>query len=371
MRIRKKKWARPELAACPFYVHEPKTAAGTWGERFKKQQPIHLDLGCGKCTFLAKLAHREKDVNFIGIDISEDILGVARRNIEAEFGEEPVENVNLLSYNIEKLDTLFSPDEKAARIYVNFCNPWQKAGDHKRRLTHTRQPGRSAKLNIDYVNDKRYLGVNNLILHHEIFNFDFLFNDLSHSILPMDFDTFYKSPQHFTAVATNLRTGEADYFEKSSCSDILAAIRASSSMPMLSKAVKMNGELYLDGGCAMAIPYQKAIDDGFEKIVLVLTRQQGYRKLYTKPSMLHLYAKYFRHFPKFLSALYAVPTRYDAQQREIDRLEKEGRIFVIRPQGPVNVSHTEKDTAKLKALYEEGRQEAARRMDALKRYLEA
>lgn len=151
----------------------------------------------------------------------------------------------------------------------------------------SRQPGRSAKLNIDYVNDKRYLGVNNLILHHEIFNFDFLFNDLSHSILPMDFDTFYKSPQHFTAVATNLRTGEAEYFEKSSCSDILAAIRASSSMPMLSKAVKMNGELYLDGGCAMAIPYQKAIDDGFEKIVLVLTRQQGYRKLYTKPSMLH------------------------------------------------------------------------------------
>ena len=81
----------------------------------------------------------------------------------------------------------------------------------------SRQPGRSAKLNIDYVNDKRYLGVNNLILHHEIFNFDFLFNDLSHSILPMDFDTFYKSPQHFTAVATNLRTGEAEYFENSSC----------------------------------------------------------------------------------------------------------------------------------------------------------
>ena len=79
MRIRKKKWARPELAACPFYVHEPKTAAGTWGERFKKQQPIHLDLGCGKCTFLAKLAHREKDVNFIGIDISEDILNTYKK----------------------------------------------------------------------------------------------------------------------------------------------------------------------------------------------------------------------------------------------------------------------------------------------------
>lgn len=139
LRIRKKKWARPELAACPFYIDEPEKAAGTWKEFFTKDQPLHLDLGCGKCTFLAALAHREQDVNFIGIDISVDILGVARRNIEAEFGEEPVENVALLSYNIEKLNTLFSEDEKADRIYVNFCNPWQKAGDHKRRLTHTRQ----------------------------------------------------------------------------------------------------------------------------------------------------------------------------------------------------------------------------------------
>ena len=140
MRIRKKKWARPELAACPFYLQEPQKAAGSWASRFARPgQPLHLDLGCGKCTFLAALAHREQDVNFIGIDISEDILGVAKRNIEAEFGEAPVENVALLAYNIEKLDTLFAPEEKAARIYVNFCNPWQKAGDHKRRLTHTRQ----------------------------------------------------------------------------------------------------------------------------------------------------------------------------------------------------------------------------------------
>lgn len=112
MRIRKKKWARPELAACPFYVHEPKTAAGTWGERFKKQQPIHLDLGCGKCTFLAKLAHREKDVNFIGIDISEDILGVARRNMEAEFGEEPVENVNRFRITLKSSIRFFRPMKK-------------------------------------------------------------------------------------------------------------------------------------------------------------------------------------------------------------------------------------------------------------------
>ena len=113
---------------------------GHWrSDFFHNDNPIVLELGCGKGEYTVALAERDPSRNFIGIDISEDILGVARRNIEAEFGEEPVENVNLLSYNIEKLDTLFSPDEKAARIYVNFCNPWQKAGDHKRRLTHTRQ----------------------------------------------------------------------------------------------------------------------------------------------------------------------------------------------------------------------------------------
>lgn len=139
MRIRTKKWARPELAACPFFIDAPENAAGTWNAFFKKKQPLHLDLGCGKCTFLAQLAFRERAVNFIGIDISADILGVAKRNIETQFGDAPVENVALLSYNIEKLDTLFAAGEKADRIYVNFCNPWQKAGDHKRRLTHTRQ----------------------------------------------------------------------------------------------------------------------------------------------------------------------------------------------------------------------------------------
>lgn len=139
MRIRTKKWARPELAACPFYVGAPEEAAGRWGEFFPKRQPLHLDLGCGKCTFLAALALREQGVNFIGVDISLDILGVAKRSIEAVFGERPVENVALLSHNIERLDTLFAPEEKAERIYINFCNPWPKAGDHKRRLTHTRQ----------------------------------------------------------------------------------------------------------------------------------------------------------------------------------------------------------------------------------------
>ena len=233
----------------------------------------------------------------------------------------------------------------------------------------SRQPGRTARINIGFVNDRRYLGVNNLLRHHEIFNFDFLFDEIGRRILPMDFETFQNSPMRFTAVATNLETGEAEYFEKSTCSDIFAAIRASSSMPILSKAVTLDGKRYLDGGCAMAIPYQRAIDSGFQKIVLVLTRQQGYRKLYTPRPVLHAYARYFRRYPKFIRALCDIPTRYDRQQREIDRLEQAGRIFVIRPQKPVDVSHTERNTEKLTALYQDGRREAERRLEALRAYL--
>ncbi len=233
----------------------------------------------------------------------------------------------------------------------------------------SRQPGRTAKINIGFVNDRRYLGLNNLLRHHEIFNFDFLFNEIGRRILPMDFESFHNAPERFTVVATNLESGEAEYFEKHTCSDIFAAIRASSSMPVLSKAVMIDGQRYLDGGCAMAIPYQRALDGGFEKIVLVLTREQGYRKLYTPRPVLRAYAQYFRHYPNFLRALYAIPQRYDRQQREIDRLKACGRIFVIRPQHPVNVSHTERDTEKLTALYHDGRREAERQLDALRAYL--
>jgi tRNA (guanine-N7-)-methyltransferase len=139
MRIRRKPWARPELAACSYFVADPQKQRGSWQQIFGAVRPIHLDLGCGKCPFLADVAFAHRDKNHIGIDISMDILGVGRRNIAARFGEEEPDNVALTAYNIEKLGELFGPEEKVERIYINFCNPWPCAGDHKKRLTHTRQ----------------------------------------------------------------------------------------------------------------------------------------------------------------------------------------------------------------------------------------
>ncbi len=170
MRIRKKDWARPELAACPYFIQDPPAHRGRWMGLFGAPRPIHLDLGCGKCVFLADIASARRDVNYIGIDISLDILGVGRRNIQAAYGDGSPENVRLCAYNIERLPELFAPGEGVERIYINFCNPWPAARHHKRRLTHTRQlesykpllaPGGEVWFKTDndslYLATKRYL----------------------------------------------------------------------------------------------------------------------------------------------------------------------------------------------------------------------
>ena len=138
MRMRAKKWARPELAACPYFIKEPAANRGKWAAAFRKKQPLYLELGCGKGGFLARLAFENPDVNFIGIDLISDVLAVARRNIQALYGqnERPVENILLTSIEITRIELDFSEKDVVDRIYINFCNPWFKHSQHKKRLTH-------------------------------------------------------------------------------------------------------------------------------------------------------------------------------------------------------------------------------------------
>ncbi|WP_349673765.1 patatin family protein [Lacrimispora sp.] len=233
----------------------------------------------------------------------------------------------------------------------------------------SKQIGRTIKVDLDYVNDKRFLSFRNLVEKRSIFNFDFLFGELSNTLVPFDYDTFYKSEQTFEVIATRCKTGKPEYFEKSRCNNFIDAVKASSSIPILSRMITVEGKKYLDGGCSMPVAYQRAIDLGYEKIVLVLTREPGYRKppldKWTKKG----YERYFEPLPRFLKALEDVPERYNRMQEEIDRLEKEGRIYVIRPDHHVTVQRTEQDKRKLEALYQEGRRLALEHMDSLKAYL--
>ena len=141
MRIRRKKWARPELAVCPYYIEDPSAYKGKWNTVFENKNPVYAELGCGKGWFAAQAALKYPGINWLAMDIKSDMLGVARRTIEKAFSEagSEVNNIKLVSQNIEMILTSFDENDRIDRLYINFCNPWPKDKHNKRRLTHTRQ----------------------------------------------------------------------------------------------------------------------------------------------------------------------------------------------------------------------------------------
>ena len=141
MRLRKKPWARPELEACNFFIINPSENKGKWRESFNNNNPIYLELGCGKGTFIAVHGSENKDINYIAIDIKDEVLVLAKRNIEKAYKEknEEVNNLKLMAQEIGLIEEVFSKDDIVSRIYINFCNPWPKERHKKRRLTFTKQ----------------------------------------------------------------------------------------------------------------------------------------------------------------------------------------------------------------------------------------
>ena len=141
MRMRKKPWARPELEACKFFIQNPSEYKGRWKEFFGNDKPIYMELGCGKGTFMAVHGSENPDINYITIDIKDEVLVLAKRNIEAAYEKKghEIDNVALMSQEIALIDNMLGDGDEISRIYINFCNPWPKERHKKRRLTHTRQ----------------------------------------------------------------------------------------------------------------------------------------------------------------------------------------------------------------------------------------
>lgn len=142
MRIRYKKWARPELEASKFYIDNPEEMKGKWEEFFTNpENPIYLELGCGKGQFISNLASENLDINYIAIDLVDAMLGLAKRNVEQNYQEKNIEpnNIALTRFDIERILLILEEKDNIQRIYINFCNPWPKGKHRKKRLTHTRQ----------------------------------------------------------------------------------------------------------------------------------------------------------------------------------------------------------------------------------------
>lgn len=141
MRLRKKPWARPELEACNFFIVNPSEYKGKWRDSFNNDNPIYLELGCGKGTFVAVHGSENPNINYVAIDIKDEVLVLAKRNIEKAYNEKGLEinNLKLMAQEIFLINDVFSKEDIVDRIYINFCNPWPKERHKKRRLTYPTQ----------------------------------------------------------------------------------------------------------------------------------------------------------------------------------------------------------------------------------------
>lgn len=142
MRIRYKPWARKELEESRFYRENAEELKGRWRQEFiRPNQPLYIELGCGKGGFISQIACKHPENNYIGIDLVDPMLGLAKRKIEEVYQEQnkEIDNVLLTRFDIERILLILSEEDSVDRIYINFCNPWPRGKHHKKRLTHTRQ----------------------------------------------------------------------------------------------------------------------------------------------------------------------------------------------------------------------------------------
>ncbi|MCQ2428099.1 MAG: patatin-like phospholipase family protein [Clostridia bacterium] len=228
------------------------------------------------------------------------------------------------------------------------------------------QIGRSARANLTYRHDSRFVGVQAFLNCGSILDVDFLLKTYE-SIDPLDVERLMEPERRLVAVATSVIDGRAHYYDRENCSDLLAAVKASASMPYISPMVEVDGTPCLDGGCSCNIPYRWAIEQGFEKIVVIKTRARGYRN---EPKQKRLPYKYYKNNIEFARTLAGNEIAYYKQLEEIEALERDGRLFVVAPSEPPEVGRIEKSMEKLGELYWLGYNDMTAALPALREYLE-
>ena len=232
----------------------------------------------------------------------------------------------------------------------------------------SKQIGRSMKVTLDYINDKRYCSINSLIKTGDMFGVEMLYDIIPNKLELYDYETFNKFKGNFYSVVTNCKTGKAEYIKIKDMKKDIIAVRASSSLPLLSRIVEINGKEYLDGGITDSIPIKKSIKDGHKKNVVILTRDKTYRK--SKPKFLSLLKFKYKKYPNLVKA---IENRYKIYNETLDFLEEEkakNKVFIIQPKLPVKISRIEKDKDKLKELYDQGYEDAKELYEDLMKFLE-
>lgn len=233
----------------------------------------------------------------------------------------------------------------------------------------SRQAGRSIRYNLRYCHDKRYCSIHSLLTTGDLFGAQFCYETIPQYLDPFDYEAFSANPMEFHVVCTDVESGQALYYPLSTArNEEMDLIRASASMPLVSRIVEVNGQKLLDGGIADSIPLRYFQQQGFTRNVVVLTQPDDYEK---KPNrMLPLMRVALRPYPHLIDALAHRHEMYNATTAYVHMQETLGTCFVIRPRSKLAVSRIEHDPRKLQAVYEEGRNIALDQLDALKSFLD-
>ncbi len=232
----------------------------------------------------------------------------------------------------------------------------------------SKQPGRVLRYNLKYAGNPSYTGWKSLLKTGNLMNKEFWFEDIPFKLDPMDCETYRNNHTEFHAVITNLQNGKAEYksifdLENEECMEYL---RASGSLPFCSKPVIVNGVPYLDGGIADSIPLKKYVEEGFDKIIVVLTRPVNYRK----NGGIHGASLFYKKYPEFVKTLSNRNKVYNEQCDYVEKLEKEGKILVIRPSEFVDISRTETDRNIMQQMYNLGIKDAKNKLNDMFEYLD-
>ena len=231
----------------------------------------------------------------------------------------------------------------------------------------SKQRGRSLRVNTNYLEDPRYCSVESLIKTGDLFGADMLYRIIPDELDPYDYETFQKYPGKAYAVVTNCETGKAEYMRLRRMDKDIQAVRASSSMPMVSRMVEIEGQLYLDGGISDSIPVIQSMRNGNEKNVVVLTRDATYRK--TPSRWMAAFRLRYKKYPNLIKQMEYRHVRYNKTLEFIEKGRKMGKIFVIQPKKPIEIGRVEKDKEKLRELYEEGYESARDSYEGLMEFL--
>ena len=228
------------------------------------------------------------------------------------------------------------------------------------------QPGRAIRYNLKYCKDKRYISIRSLLKTGNIVNKEFAFYDIPDKYDIFDYETFDNSKTKLYCTVSNLETGNPEYIQIKDSKLDIEYLRAGSAMPGVSKIVEIDNKKYLDGGITDSIPVKKAIEMGYDKIIVVLTRPIDYRK---KDSNLKTLQFLYRKYPNFQKTIGTRNSNYNKTVEEVIKLEKKKRIFVIRPSKALPIKRIEHDREKIEAQYNLGKEDYNNKKEELLKYL--